>query len=298
MNNFLLLKNSLLNFDLDQVKKYLDEISANDLLNNNNFDIIETNILEILLSSLCITNGKNHDNIEKVIRCLLEKQPKLISNYAFVLARRYGKYYNINLVDILSEFDETEYDPVNSCSICFSNRRQDEMVKNICQCQKINHLYCIQKYILFTGTTKCNVCNNKYPLNEKRFINKIGSFTVLTDEIFFPDINIYPIPLMTDEYIFGLTNKYEMINYAIIYLQLERFKKLLNELNDDEFKEYITRQSQNIYCIPFKEIDMENHRVVLNNLPSNYSKKYNKIAYKTIEDLILNRCIITNLFKM
>lgn len=97
----------------------------------------------------------------------------------------------------------------------------------------------------------------------------------LTDEIFFPKFNIYPVPLMTHDLLRRIPDeKYaEIIYHAIIYLQIKRVIELLSNDPEMKYKNGVIQPLQYL-----KE----------GSVPSNYLRRYNADDYDTLIEIIEN----------
>lgn len=77
---------------------------------------------------------------------------------------------------------------------------------------------------------------------------------------------------------------------AIIYLQCDRLKDLLDNLTKNKFIKFLESQKENIMYGIFKKIDIENGIVEIGeSMPSNYLRFVNQKFYDKIDKILISK---------
>lgn len=171
---------------------------------------------------------KNIDSVKEIIQILIDNYDdyhELINNLS--QPNKSLQY----IMDLLYEFLPDE--PDNVCSLCLSTEPKKCLI-NICNCITKTHINCLIELNKYRPLNqyKCSVCNSEHKVNQDFYGNKYG--------LFFPHNDMYGEPLMSSTCL----HKYEgmdRLKMAIIYLQVNRVKELLNEkeILDNLFNYYL-----------------------------------------------------------
>jgi hypothetical protein len=146
------------------------------------------------------------------------------------------------------------------------------------------HYHCAMDLIRQMGDI-CPTCKTEYKKNEK--IKLIGMYSTKPDnEIYFPHLGIFPIPLFSGKYI-HTNHIFEQIKLSIIYLQTQNLLKLLFGLNEEQ-KTEIKNQLCDYLKDPCNGIGkiVNNKFMLISNMCSNAPREYNLKEYIFIERLI------------
>jgi hypothetical protein len=172
-----------------------------------------------------IDNDKNMDSANEIIKILIDNY----DDYYELITRLPEPYKNLKYVqELLYSFLPNDDD--NLCQICLQTGAKERLI-NCCSCKTKTHVDCFVKLNDFKllAENKCSVCLCNYKINEP--VIRTMSGVIIKPEaqkLFFPYHDFYYKPLMSNS---GLI-KYdgmERLTMAIVYLQVERVKQLLQE---------------------------------------------------------------------
>lgn len=216
------------------------------------------------------SNYLTEDNdILQIFELIVKKNPNLITDKAYEIA---NIYKNFKMIKIMNTYDQFELEL--HCYICFSSRQKDSFLNNICECKMSIHLRCAQEMILKNGLI-CKSCNKYFKKNEEN--KKICMRGIIPDDIFFPHLNIYPIPAFTKQY--KIISSDDVLQYSILFLQISEFDKIVNKnVSKSDIYNIFNREHNGIGKIVDGEIKL------LENMCSNYPRKLNKNKYEHIEN--------------
>ncbi len=199
---------------------------------------------------------KNLEAAKKIIQILIDNYD---DHYELITKLSLPNKEMIYIMDLLYEF--LPDDPDNLCSICLQTEPKKLLI-NICNCKTGAHTNCLIKLNEHKPLDKCSVCKGKYKINQPVVRTQSGIIIKPEKEkLFFPYNDIYREPLMSSDAL----NKYvgmSRLTMAIIYLQVERVKELLNE------KEILDNLSTYYFGYEgYKQTPI--HAICTGNLPSN-----------------------------
>jgi len=171
------------------------------------------------------------------------------------------------------------YDIINSllpcgedvCMLCLYSEPVKYLI-TICGWNKGIKVNCFKK-LPDKYKDNCRVCLKKYRVNDKCY-NGVG---IKDDRIYFPYNDIYYIPLMNDKYV--KVEKISKLVFAIMYLQVDRVKELLEEKEIlDELSNYTNSYGQTLIGM-----------LAEGNMPTNYhiSLGDNNVKYMQILVMLL-----------
>ena len=222
-------------YDNDKIIKLLENTKENP------YDSLKEEFHRFLKSYLVQTNHKKGE-LEKTINIcktiLGNSSENMVTEELLQYTKILEYYHGYQFSELLMDYAKTNNDEADKCYICLSELMKFEMITGACNCVYKVHLSCIQKYIKklkkdkllakdldtsnksYDEELKCSICGEKYKLNEQRIkSNMINSN--YDENIFFPFIDCYPVPLFTNQYHYELEDEISKINYAIVYLQTE-----------------------------------------------------------------------------
>jgi hypothetical protein len=160
--------------------------------------------------------------------------------------------------------------------ICLHTEPKDNLINN-CLCKTPVHADCLVKLSTHKNLDKCSVCKSNYKLNEP--IYRIG---ILDKTIFFPFNDMYYQPLLSSQKFIKVVGM-DRLTFAILYLQVERVKELLNDIKilDDLPNYYFGYEG-------YKQTPLM--VLAVGNMPSNahISLGNNKNKYITIIEMLLD----------
>lgn len=198
-----------------------------------------------------------------IIEYISSKCPKLITTE---LIKKYMTFRCQPIVNILCNYySEVHTDNDNSCYLCMSDYRCD-LIKTPCKCKMQIHIECLIQYIEKVNT-RCMTCKS-----DIEHFNSNG-------RIIFPKLNIYRMPLVNIYKVIDKDDKTESLRYAIIYLQTERVKDVLNSMSSDEYKIFLeTVDRYGLLTINPLNNNIKLCDVLFSNLPRrNYAKEFKEI---------------------
>ncbi len=285
---------------------------------------IGKNILEALCATMAfivtpMVNTEKHfvkckmanDSIKNdmyiILKIIMEKSPTLITKkcYTYLKAEKSCEC----MLDLLNSYDKdsTSGEDLSSelrdkhenetCMICEGDEKIDMIfpTDNFCDCKfGYIHIKCMAKLIEASPDGNCKTCNKQYCRNEKCICNggKIDT------RIYFPQINVYKQPLITSMYTNYTDQKYKGLNLAIAYLQTKRVNEILDEMDNEAFKNYVNNGSQK----PCENLDgnadyyavlkKNDHGLHILDMPyTNLPRRCNTIAYEKIEQMLNDKLV-------
>ena len=190
--------------------------------------------------------------------------------------------------------DKTKSEPI-VCYLCESGTKSFPMLSHICECKKPIHLICL-RMLLKATQTECEFCKSRFCLNEVRTVSSKASWSKKQYPelcVFSPFDDIYPQPKSFGKIVnikhLSLAKK---LYCAICYLQIKRVSDILTKISQQEYIEYIMSiVSGEELDTPFKTIKLDEDGnieklILLDILPSNYSRWYNRGAIGRIEKML------------
>jgi len=301
---------------LEYALYYLDEIIVEKIINNmdniEKYEIMNSNILEYLMSSLNYFSGGDIEKISidkithssftspysknknyeitrcykfcKILEIICKKEPKLIKE---TMINSCNRSMNHKLTKILSNYYEN--DVVNNdeneerCIYCFSSHKS-ELIENICLCKNKLHICCLIEYIK-QNCNYCKVC--KYDLKPHK--DNRG-------RVYFPFSNIYPEPLMSYYNIIEKNDVENSLYFSSTFLIVERVEEILKNLSKEEYlnfrNKYIKVPKKAKFYIKFKL--SENDFLMMTPYPtSNMSSKEYPEKHKSINNLFMEKDLLS-----
>lgn len=265
-----ILKQLFKDCNVDEFKKTFDAIQ------NPKDEFLEEFVIsvrQIPLNTISNKDDKRLKCFHDMLYHIASKYPHMITNVVlYLLDLMYlseYKYLYYSLID-------TEDKPMDKCCvICFADKGY--LLRNVCSsgCSYCCHFECLKKH-----NFKCLWCKRDIPTCEKRF----GFSGQLDTRIYMPLFNIFPRQLLDVNTYKMSFDKDEIAMNSLIFLQTFRFEKILTEMNDSEFCDFIAKLHQEQFLIeesPLKLID---------NFPSNLPRNTNKNAYLELEKILNDRC--------
>ena len=296
-----LLKNSIYNLQIDSIKKILNLVNYDDVVNYTitKYDV-EYNVLNFILIQLVTDNNfvkkvsfdtlyyyytYGFDNVPEnqivldIIYFLCEKYPHLINDYSF------HSVFSHSCKQIIKIFKIFYVDKINDkpeCCICFSNydvnlvmfdgtKINEGLIDNVCSCKNKIHLTCLTECYQYFGDV-CTICHN----STRSVIDN-------RNRVFYPHADIYPDPSIV-RFTLILKNKniFVRLEHAILYLCVDRIQELLNVITDDEFLQFIGSKQ---YYTNFINLNFK----LKNTLFSNLSKTLYYDDFLTVENIFVNK---------
>ena len=221
----------------------------------------------------------------------LQKSNKLITDKCFVYCRTNCHNELIDLMNLYFMKEDENSQDLKKCYVCLNTTEQDKFINGVCKCNTDVHTHCLQKIIKIQREKersmermKCKICNFYYDYNYDLICVRLwDNKTSFAPEIFFPEKDFYPTPLMTKNYYFVNSIK-DKLKMSMFYLCIPQFIKNTNLATKEEFNEFIKEQMR--YLIIIKE---EDKYKLCENFPSNYLRKYNEKKYYELEKIINNK---------
>jgi len=202
-----------------------------------------------------------------IINCICTKCPKLITHK---IINTIYKLRCLPILKILVNYYKIDDLCDKICFICLSDYN-DNLIKMTCNCNMFIHLECLIELINKNGSL-CKTCNS----DTHAVISKIN-------HIIFPKHNIYRQPLVNIYKIIDKNDKIESLRYAIIYLQIDEVKNILNNMTNEEYKYY----KKNIDYYGLHKINKISGNLELaDTLFSNITRKQYPNDFKLIEDAL------------
>lgn len=275
------------------IKKKYETMSSEELLNFGNKE------RDHPLSLICIAS--NNDFKDKkcmkkwlsLMEFVLTKQPKLLDdivvqkmyNFPFTMYdsifELYSKYYN-ELEECKGEKGEKEE---KCCSICLSSIFRNKMLK-MCECEagKNVHIFCAQKLIR-NEIFNCGVCKKKYDVCEPKF----RDYELIDPQIYFPFQDCYPSTLFANRCSNIGDNFYSKLERAIIFLQVNRVKYLLDNASEQEINGFLKNNLKELFHTKDNIL-----KIKYETMPSNLSRMHNRESFSQIEQLVSKKLKINN----
>ena len=180
-----------------------------------------------------------HYPIENNMEMTKEIIKILIENYDdyYVLITNLPNPKNMKYIkDLLYTF--LPNDENNLCSICLSTEPIKTLI-NACDCKTCTHADCLISLSKHKQLDICSVCLGNYKLNDPVYRKSgLTNKPKLDDKIFFPYNDLYYEPLIGDNILYKFTGM-ERLTMAIVYLQIDRVRELLQEKEIlDQLPEY------------------------------------------------------------
>lgn len=226
----------------------------------------------------------------EVIKYIISRCPSLISDKTF----RYvdsipgygdGRKLAEDIRTILHKYDIGDSD-VDACGICLSSREKYKFCRNVCACTTPYHYDCIAKTIMTTKLGRCTVCRTHYKLAEPYYAYKgMGSPAMLVHPLFFPFSDVYPRPLFVGKMMYSedFEDDTERLDFAIMYLQVERCRDLLKRFTTEQLHEYCsTFETRYVTYMNYVGGAVS----IQANMPSNAPRACNELKYKAIEEML------------
>ena len=129
------------------------------------------------------------------------------------------------LVKLLSNYYNDENYNKDTCYICMADHDLN-LLKMPCTCNMYIHLECLVELVNNNGK-KCMTCHNS-----------LGAIIDKKKRIHFPKLNIYKAPLVNQYLIIDKNNINKSLTYALIYLQIDKIKEILNDMTNEQFQYY------------------------------------------------------------
>lgn len=194
---------------VEPLKKFVIKNHTNTLLPNPFYHLLNT-VYPI---------DKNLKASEQIIQILIDNYDEHYSMITRVSS--YCKPEQEYIKELLYTF--LPNDENNICMICLHTEPKDNLINN-CLCKTPVHADCLVKLSTHKNLDKCSVCKSNYKLNEP--IYRIG---ILDKTIFFPFNDMYYQPLLSSQKFIKVVGM-DRLTFAILYLQVERVKELLNDI--------------------------------------------------------------------
>jgi hypothetical protein len=205
------------------------------------------------------------DKLIEIINFICNKCPKLITKKMIehLTYRRCTK-----LVKILSNYYINDKFNKNTCYICMADHDVN-LIKMPCTCNMYIHLECLVELVNNNGK-KCMTCRNS-----------LGVVIDKKKRIHFPKLNIYKAPLVNQYLIIDKDNIIESLRYAIIYLQIDKVKEILNNMTSEQFQFY----KKNVRFGGLHKLDKNNNKLKLaDSLFSNFNRRSFPGLFNLIEN--------------
>lgn len=305
-----LLSDAIVKCDVNKVSVLLEDYDPEKLmdfrLNSSKDDL---NIVErILMIHGMVTSSPGRKDIYtqrkykqtdpevmKIVDQLLNRQPKLLTEKCYGLCNMRNK----DLLDVLLKY-RVSVDGEDICYVCHDNYLPEELLHKICRCNLPIHHGCLKKLLDSSNGMRCGICKYEFRLNQLRVQSSIGGRVDYDVSIFSPWDDFYPVPLMTGQYR-KETSVFGKIDMAIIYLQDERLKYLLeNEVLDDVFRDYIKSKVEfkhpsqiHPFTMEFLEEDrryqFDLSYSLARSMCSNYHRDRNLVGFNRCQGLIFKK---------
>jgi hypothetical protein len=206
---------------------------------------------------------KNIEATKEIIKILIENYD---DNYDLITKLEVNKKENKFVLDLMYEM--LPQDDENLCSICHKTEPKKFLI-HTCLCKTPAHAGCLIELNNYKKLDTCMVCHGKYKVNEP--ITRTISGIIIKEEIdntlYFPFQDLYYEPLINNIFL----KKYEgmsRLTMAIMYLQVERVKELLQE------QEVLDELPNYYFGYPdYKQTPL--HSLCSGNLPTNASISFN-----------------------
>ena len=218
---------------------------------------------------------KNIEATKQIIQILFDNYDdhyNLITKLQFV--KQEDKFVLNLMYDLLPEDED------NVCSICLKTEPKKFLI-HTCACKTPAHANCLIDLNKYKKLDTCMVCKTKYKINEPiaRTMSGIIINKVLDETIYFPFHDMYYAPLRSNpslEKYSGMSR----LTMAIMYLQVERVKELLQEQDVlDELPNYY-------FGYPaYKQTPI--HALCTGNFPTNASMSFKENIPKYVKILKL-----------
>lgn len=231
-----LIKNAIYNLDVEGVRNIIDTMPYDEILNSD--------LMEYIVGDLYFTSGCRqtlnclsfydfsgvyvHKDVPckkllSILELILIKCPSLLKPKHLETFQNFGATY---LIDLFRKHYVDFTDPENCCYVCFSATKK-YMIDNVCNCNILIHLDCLNKLVKTSGT-KCKICKKNYGVQ----IDTRG-------RLYYPEAGIYPSPLMS-HYVFVKNEDYKtQLHYAIAYLQVNIVADILSNITTEQYREYV-----------------------------------------------------------
>lgn len=288
LNSFDKLKHSVHNLNIGLLNQLLQD---NDYTKDENVLDEHSNIIEWTLQQLNYTQGENPDeftlkkisifdfkcvsrdiNIEQrkkiyleILEMLVEKFPKLITDKVIEIIHRWNVTIMIEIVTKYMRDDMNNIDAGNECYVC-SLSYADQLINSPCSCKNLVHLHCLIKITKENGDT-CRTCRNNFGHQ----IDNRGRY-------FYPKIDIYASPLMSNYIMIENDDYKNKLHFAIAYLQVERVLELLSAFTKDMLEDYI--KDADYYALHV----VSDKKFLIRNMPyTNMSRQKHSVLFEIIE---------------
>lgn len=217
------IKYAILYLQVDALKKYTVKNHTNVLMQNPFYYLFET------IYPIC----ENLNATKQIIRILIDcydDHCNMIDRMAEYIKPE--QKYTLELIYTFLHSAEAEDDII--CSICFQTKPKKLLICT-CQCKTPAHASCLVELHTYKKLDKCSVCKGNYKLSKPIYRQfGLNSKEMYDETIFFPFNDIYHQPLTSNKNFIKVSGM-SRLTFAILYLQVERVKELLNEneiLND------------------------------------------------------------------
>lgn len=216
----------------------------------------------------------NIEATEKIIKILIDNYDDHYNLIVNMIPPKKSDEYILDLI-----YDFLPIDEDNLCPICLKTEPK-EMLINCCSCKSGFHVGCLLKLNQYRNLNKCSICQSKYKINEPVYRLRLSSGCI-EEPLFFPYNDMYND--LNSEAQLKKAKGLDRLSMAILYLQVERVKQLLEE------KE-ILDQLTNYYFGYHGYEQTPIHALCTGNLYNNayYSLKDNSTKYKTILKMLLD----------
>ena len=217
--------NNLYSQQIKYAIKYIQVNALKKFIIKNHTNVLLQNPFTVLLD----TNypiDKNLDAIKQIIQILIDNYDEhynMICNIA-----EYIKPEQEYIIELLYTFLPNDIN--NICMICHSTEPKKLLICT-CLCKTPTHASCLVKMSNYKKLDKCSVCKGNYKLNEPiyRTQSGINIKEILDETIFFPFNDMYYMPLISKHNLIKVVGM-GRLDFAILYLQVERVKELLNDM--------------------------------------------------------------------
>jgi hypothetical protein len=207
------IKYAILYLQVSALKKFIIKNQTNVLMQNPFYYLFETNY------PICENSSATKEIIKILIDCY-DDHSNMISSMA-----EYIKPEQKYILELIYTFLQ---DDNIICSICFQTEPKKLLICT-CQCKTPTHASCLVELNTHKKLDKCSECNCNYKLNKPIYRQfGLNSNEIYDETIFFPFNDIYYQPLSRNKNLIQVSGM-SRLTFAILYLQVERVKELLNE---------------------------------------------------------------------
>lgn len=170
----------------------------------------------------------------------------------------------------------------SKCNLCSS--KGGKLINlidcKICNCKGKIHIKCLAKNIERTNYSKqCQLCGVTLNYSAKYQYSMLGVKTIIN----FPQNRIYKSPLTNEYVLLEEDNINLQLHYAILYLEYDTVKILLDKISDDEFNDYLT--NADYFSVHKTDVKLRD------NMYSNLPREFYNSQYYEIEKLLSNKRI-------